>query len=1447
MSDGSIAAFPIVGIGASAGGLAAVTVLVSALPVDGGMAYIIVQHLDPGHKSMMAELLSGHTSMPVAEAIDGTVLQRDHVYVIPAGQYLSVAHAALHISRPTDPHGARLPIDFLFESMAHDIGARAVAIILSGTGADGSLGIAAIRDAGGLVIAQDITEAQFDGMPESAIATGLVDMVLGVAAMPTALLEHARLTRTTEPVATKSNTAATVVAQIIDLLRDKTTHDFTLYKTGTLQRRIERRMAMASMPGDAFEAYLEKLKTDPEELDLLASDLLINVTNFFRDTQVFDTLAKEIIPDIVKRHVDDRPIRIWVAGCSTGEEAYSLAMLFQEAIMAAKRSIKLCVFASDADADVVATAREGLYPETIAPQVGAERLARFFVREEHGYRVVADLRATVIFTVQDVLIDPPFSKLDFISCRNLMIYLGPEAQARVIALFHFALRRGGLLLLGSSETIGHAEDQFEPILKTQRLFRQIGKSRPGSVHFSMNTADGSRMFAGPAPNKSAAQQPALAELCRALIGQYFAPAVVLINRRRECLYSTGPIDRYLRVAPGYPTHDLLSQATPGLRTRLRHAIEATTKAKPHVVVVGGRAKRDGSSTAFFIDVRSVMHLGEELLLVSFIDSLDQQHRKEASTGSPTAPHMADLEHELEAVSADLRSALHELETSSEEHRAINEEALSVNEEYQSTNEELLTSKEELQSLNEELTALNGQLQETLERQRTTSNDLQNVLYSTNVATLFLDTDLKIRFFTPSIRALFNLIPGDIGRPLSDLNAIAHDPGLADDTRRVMVSHKPIQHEVKAAGDRWFQRRILPYRKHDESIGGVVITFIDITERKASRQALEAATREAEQANLAKSRFLAAASHDLRQPLQSLALIQGLLGRETLGEKAQQLLARLDQALVTMSSMLNTMLDINQIEAGIIQPRTTDIAVGPLFDELRDEFIDLARLQKLDLRFLPSSAVIHSDPDLLKQILRNLIVNALKYTKQGRILVGCRRSGNNLRIKVCDSGIGIAESELSAIFDEYHQVDNSARERMLGLGLGLSIVQRLGRLLGHRVMVRSQLGKGSVFTILVPVADASSSPPQPVTVAIDPPLVGNASPAAITGTILIVEDDRDVRVLLDDLLVGEGHRTMTADNAAAALLGVAQAKQRPDLILSDYNLPHGTDGLQLSIKLRKMLGPVPVIILTGDISTETMRKVALADCVQLNKPINRTALKEAIQGLLATARAPSTVVESTILQSTESEKAIDPPSSTATVYLVDDDDHVRAAIAELLIAEGFAVLDYPDGESFLAGYRRDGEACLLIDAYLPGMNGLALIARLKEAGDMLPAIMITGSSDVPMAVRAMKAGAIDFIEKPVGSRALLGAIRQALDLSRDTAKRVAWRNDAAELVGRLTKRQREIMDMVLAGHPSKNIAADLRISQRTVENHRAAIMERTGAKSLPALARLVLAALPDDMA
>ncbi len=1210
----NVSPFPVVVAGASAGGLEAFRGFLTTLPATSGMAFILVQHLDPSHKSMMVNLLAPHIALPILEAREGMRLEPDHVYLNPPGHYLAVRSGVFEVSPAPAAQAPRMPFDILLRSVCEEFGERVVCIVLSGTASDGSAGARAVKAVGGLVIAQDPSEAQFDGMPRSAIATGVVDLVLPLAKMWAALGKYGghRYLK-----AAPSEAAAGMIgeetAKIIDLLRNKTSHDFALYKEGTIGRRIERRMAMAGIEGS--NRYLEVLTRDPAELQKLANDLFINVTRFFRDEDAFELLAEKIVPELVKTQPAGRPIRIWVPGCSTGEEAYSMAILFLEEIANAQRNIKLQIFASDVDGDAITSARAGLFPWSIEADVSPARLTRFFAKEDQNYRVSRELRAAVAFSVHDVMADAPFSRLDVVSCRNLLIYLRPEVQQKVLSRFHFALREGGILFLGNSEAVSGADGYFEPISTQHRIFRHIGRYRPGEVELSLGRGEFVRsLFSRP---RAVRPHSNLSDLAQRQLLESYAPASVLANRSHQGLYYFGQIDRYLRMPTGMASQDLLAAAREGLRPAIRAALDRTSEKPDQPVSIVGRVTRNGHSVVVTVSARPVRSDGEQLVLLSFLDAPIEPTRPGAAIELPAeVSRIAELEHELDAMSKELANAVSDRESAEEELSAIKEEAMSVNEEFQTTNEELETSKEELQSLNEELTVLNTQLQETLDQHKATANDLENILNSADMATLFLDEKLHIRFFTPAATSLFSIIASDIGRPLADLAHHFADGHILDDAQTVLDKLITRTCEIEAANGATYTCRILPYRTKDNRIEGVVITFTDVTIRKRAEDAMTAAKLAAESGNLAKSRFLAAASHDLRQPLQTLGLLHGLLNKKLKSQEELEIVARCDGAVTAMSGMLNTLLDINQLEAGVVRPAIADFPISDLLERVKTEYAYDAEAHGLDWRVLPCSAVIRSDPRLLEQVIRNLLSNAVKYTEKGGVLLGCRRRGDKLRIEVWDTGIGIPEGQLRKIFGEFHQVDNPSRDLNRGLGLGLAIVERLAALMGHTIDVRSRPGRGSVFSIDVAVAQQGARPAPRVSEPKDKVIANRR------GSILIVDDDPDVLSSLERFLRVEGHRTIVAADSEAAIRLVASKDIRPDIAIVDYNLPKGLTGLTLMARLRETLGhDLPALILTGDISVGSLSEISRQGYAHQGKPVTPETLTRVIQSLLTKSGLP----------------------------------------------------------------------------------------------------------------------------------------------------------------------------------------------------------------------------------
>ena len=635
----------IVAIGASAGGIEACRTFLDAMPANSGMACILVQHLEPNHESLMVGLLADHTSMPVLQATDGLMIEPDHVYIIPPGTYLAVKNGALRITQSSTSHGIRLPIDHLLVSLASECGSHCVCVILTGTGEDGSGGLTAIHDAGGLVIVQDPEEVEYKGMPRAAIATQKVDLVLKVADIPGAIISG----RIRPAMFELPELSEPSVHRIVEYIRNKTGHDFHLYKQGTVLRRIQRRMAMTGAAHHDIQKYIDLLERDPEEVNLLANDLLINVTCFFRDQKAFELLETLVIPELMTGHDHSQPLRIWCPGCSTGEEAYSIAILFHEAFELAGKSLRLQIFASDLDTDAIAIAREGLYADTIALDMSPQRLAKNFTKEGIKYKVHPDLRLAVVFTVQNVLADPPFSRLDLLSCRNLLIYLQPDAQARASAIFHFSLRAGGFLLLGNSETVGGDDGRFQLLSKTERLYRHTGRVRPGEFPFQLSINEGGRDLGKTLhPSKPLKEEALLGRYQRIVLEEYSA-AAILIDSKLEVQFSSGPTERYLQFPKGVPTRDIVSMAKMDLRGRLRSAIHRCFKEEKVVSFSATQASLRGSGSDFQVELQPLQHNNQKYQLICFIDRPSRKSDGKDESSVSQSPRINELESELESV------------------------------------------------------------------------------------------------------------------------------------------------------------------------------------------------------------------------------------------------------------------------------------------------------------------------------------------------------------------------------------------------------------------------------------------------------------------------------------------------------------------------------------------------------------------------------------------------------------------------------------------------------------------------------------------------------------------------------------------------------------------------------------------------------------------------------
>ena len=824
---------PVVGIGASAGGLDAFKKFFQAMPSKSGMAFVLIPHLDPTHESLMVELLRKYTPMPVEEAGEGMAVEANHVYIIPPNKYLTIAKGVLRLTGPVERARSSTSIDFFLRSLAEDLEEKAICIIMSGTGAHGTLGLKAVKAYGGMAMVQDPHTAEYSRMPENAIDTGLADYVLPVEDMPAALIKYVQhfYINGCHPAAAIAE-VPDQLHRILALLKARTKHDFHCYRKRMLVRRVERRMGLNHI--EELPAYLEHLRHDPEEVSRLVKDLLISVTSFFRDPEAFAALETQVIAPLVDAKKADDTIRIWVPGCATGEEAYSIGMLLMEQIQRTQKSCRFQIFATDVDEDAMQAARHGLYPESIVGDVSAERLARFFTKfDEQTYQINKQLRESVVFAVQSLITDAPFSKLDLVSCRNMLIYLEPDIQQKVISLLHYSLNEGGYLFLGPSETIGRQGDLFQTVSKKWRLFKCIGAPRMQRVDFPIlprETRHGMRMVAE-TPSRPQAD---FTELTQHLLLEQYAPAAVLINRKNEILYFFGPTRRYLDQPTGGPTQDLMLLTEGGLRTRLRASIHKVLRDHEKVTARDIQHKRNGHYQRVCITVQPVRgpKEGEDLLLVTFADDQEQPpEQPRAGEGSGEESVVRQLEFELKATREDLQSTIEELESSNEELKAANEEVMSMNEELQSANEELETSKEELQSLNEELGTVNSQLQDKIGELEAASNDMANLLNSSDIATVFLNQELHISRFTPASKRFLNLIERDLGRPLADIAAKFPDPNLVQDAQEVLRGLTPVEKELVSNDDAWCLRRIVPYRTLDNRIQGVVLTFMDVTNMK----------------------------------------------------------------------------------------------------------------------------------------------------------------------------------------------------------------------------------------------------------------------------------------------------------------------------------------------------------------------------------------------------------------------------------------------------------------------------------------------------------------------------------------------------------------------------------------------------------------------------------------
>ncbi|BDV36459.1 MULTISPECIES: chemotaxis protein CheB [Methylocystis] len=1329
-----------VGIGASAGGLDALKTLLPALPGDSGIVFVIVVHLSPDQPSLMAEVLTPFSPMPITQVAEELVVEPNHIYVIPPGKDLSFVDGRLRPSKIDRRKQERSAIDHFFETMAKVHSDRCVGVILSGTGADGSYGVRIIKEFGGFTIAQEPSESQFGSMPQSAIATGLVDLVLPVEEMPAHIMRLAttrpRIELPDSPDAIEKHSDRQFLQEILTEVRARTNIDFSQYKHSTVARRIRRRMQLNQK--ELLEDYLQFLRSDPYEASLLAEEFLITVTQFFRDADVFVYLQKEIVPELFKGKTSADTIRVWSVGCATGEEAYSLAMLLLEHAGLVTDPPRIEIFATDLHEPSLRLARDGYYPESIDVEIPPERLRRFFVKEDSGYRIRKEVREVVVFAVHNLLRDPPFSRLHLIVCRNLLIYLQRNLQHDVIDLFHYALRPEGLLLLGPSESMDRG-GLFHLESKQHCLYRRRNVPAPepklpvfpqtlrryGSVEAANSRVEGAGSYG----------------VLHQKIVERFAPPSILVDQDFRLVHASERAGRYLRIPGGELSGSVFRLAREELCVELRAALHAAVehgesrRTGPIPIQIEGRPKQ----VVLYVQPSTGADLGN-LNMVIFLES-------EASEGVPAVPlsqDAAEARAELEETKDRLHTVIEQYETSQEEMRATNEELQSVNEELRSTMEELETSKEELQSMNEELQTVNQENRDKVEALSQLTSDLQNLMAATEIATLFLDKDLRIMRATPRAQGLLNIRTSDQGRPFAELrHGFGYDV-LDQDAMRVLETLTPVEREIQSRGGEWYLSRVNPYRSSSDEAQGVVITLVDITQlkkvefdarnseeifrvlvaayaqtvwtadaegkvvedspswraftgqsamerrgegwldavhpddrtaflsewrrRMKTHQPLEAefrmrqksgdwrwtqiraaplssetgalrgwvcmntditekrlaenSRREAEmlrEADRRKDEFLAMLGHELRNPLtplrNALAIIERRLPQDPEFRRLEEICER---QLTHLARLVDDLLDIAKIRSGEGMNLTKErVDLGEVLKAALSTVkssID-QRGQELAIEQDSQPLFVDGDEVRLVQILTNLLDNANKYTQEkGRIWVALRRDGGDAFLSVADNGIGIAAETLPQVFNFFMRADPSSQNRIGGLGLGLSLVQRLVELHGGSVIARSEgPGKGAEFIVRLPLSNSGEEK-------VEPPRGGSiADKPGVARRILLVEDNSDVAETLKCVLELDGHQVFLARDGQSALKTAAE--KRPDIVLLDIGLPDIT-GYEVARHLRADPATANATLMAitghGTPSDVTHAKEAGIDH-HLVKPVEISALLALINDVQPTRR------------------------------------------------------------------------------------------------------------------------------------------------------------------------------------------------------------------------------------
>jgi len=1470
----------VVGIGASAGGIEALREFFAALDEHADMACIVIEHLDPLSKNLLPAVLEQFTNFPVEEIADGAAISRNRVFVAPPGRAVELRGHSFALHPLSDPNERRTPIDIFFRSIAEEVRSRAVGIILSGSGSDGTFGAQAIANAGGMTMAQAPASAKFDSMPQSAIATGVVDHVLAPRQMAEELLAyvgHVAHFGDEDAGPPESGLIQEALVEICDLLQRATNHNFKHYKTTSLVRRISRRMQVLRLA--SVETYVDRLRSDQDEVAQLFRELLIGVTSFFRDPDAFEALRHEVIQPLLEKRKGEA-LRFWVPGCATGQEPYSLAMIVREALEGVTDPPEIQIFATDIDERALSVARQGLYPAGIAENVSRERLERFFVKKGKRYQVTKGIREMCLFSPHNLINDPPFSRLDLISCRNLLIYFGSHLQVKLIPLFHYALRHNGYLFLGPSENISSHKELFVPVNTKHRI-----SQRKTTALRSSALIGSERMGyrgAGFKPIETVPGSDAdLHQVMQRILLDEFAPKCVIVTEEGQILSASGDMQRYLTVSEGTFQNNVIRLARSGLRVGLRSALSEATKIRRKVVHDRVSVETDAGVQRIRVTVQPMPRLGEEaeLFMVVFQDIGSLMPRDEVR--SETVSHETDslieqLERELSTTRDDLEKTIQDLEAANEELKSSNEELLSMNEELQSANEELETSKEEIQQTNEALARAHA--------------NLSNLLTSTAIATIFLGNDLRIQSFTPAVSAIYNVLSTDVGRPLSDIThravSMPEFPTLAE-----LVTRKDVtEDQVVTTDDRHYLRRTLPYRTHEGKAEGIVVTFIEVTDLKQAEEAatrhrqqlqlitdampvkisyvdrehrfrfnnltyerwfhiprellagqhvrsilgeaaygkvlphvmkalagettvfdaempylhggtrfvhtvyvpdrasdgyvrgyfalsydisderrasaaLEQAKRAAEEASRVKSEFLANMSHEIRTPMTAIMGYSDLLQAHINDPDNLACVEAIRRNGFHLIEIINDILDLSKIEAGMLQTQSLQVSPHALLRETTDSLRIRAEERGLTLELafegsLPET--ILTDPTRLRQILLNLIGNAIKFTHHGGVTVVAALNirASLLEVRVIDTGIGIPRDQQAALFEPFTQVDSSGTRRYGGTGLGLAISKRLVELLGGTIVVDSVPDQGSTFVFTIETGSLAGVPL--VTMNVPPPAPQVPRLRRIQGRrVLVVDDRRDMRYLVQSYLEEAGAEVRTAANGLAAVAEVERALARAepfDSVVLDMQMPV-MDGYEAATRLRETGHHGLVVALTASAMRGDRERCLNAGCDEyLPKPVDRLKLLEILSR--PTASASASPESSPIIEDQAPAVGQSESSGRRRVLIVEDNEDAAESLATLLDASGFLVETAGTGQGGLERAAVQLPDVVLLDLGLPDIDGYETVKRMRQldglSGTMF--IALSGRGEPEDLAKSRDAGFQHHVVKPPRFDKLLALLR-----------------------------------------------------------------------------------------